>query len=95
MDRLWINSLIAYPGSVQFAILTNLLCKLSESQLLIRKVNNQTYSHVTVKETVEIKHLKLAYGTYSTDIEPNSHLSFAFLLSCSDIEIWKAKIDPS
>ena len=39
-------------------------------------------------ETVEIKHLKCAYGTHSTDIEQhNSH----FLLSCFQTEIWKAK----
>lgn len=51
---------------------------------------------MTVIEIVVIKHLKLIYGIYSTDTEqPNSHLLSAFLLSCSEIEIWKAKIDPS
>lgn len=49
-----------------------------------------------LKETTEIKYLKVAYDTCSADIEqPNSHLPSALLLSCSETEIWKAKIDPS
>lgn len=51
---------------------------------------------MTATETAVIKHLKLIYGIYSTDTEqPNSHLLSAFPLSCSEMEIRKAKIDPS
>lgn len=51
---------------------------------------------MTVTETVVIKHSKLTYNIYSTDTEqPNSHLLSVFPLSCSEMEIWKAKIEPS
>lgn len=44
-----------------------------------------------VKETVETKHLKPAYGTCST--EPLiSYLSSALPSSCSEIEVGKGKI---